>query len=51
MTMTASRPTCRTVGLAVAGVSAFASLRAAAGRLAATLPVRRSLFTPPPRNF
>ena len=47
MTMTASRPTCRTVGPAMAGVSAFVSLRAAAGRLTAALPVRRSLFTPP----
>ncbi len=50
MTMRASRPTCRTDEFAAAGVSIFASLRTAAGRLAATLPVWRSLFTPPPET-
>ena len=47
MTRTASRPHCRTAGPAMAGVSTFASLRATEGRLTASLPVRRSLFTSP----
>ncbi len=46
MTMTASRPTCRTAGPAIVGVSIFASLRTAAGRMITVLPVWRSLFTP-----